>query len=336
MYACGRRSTSPSRCHRARWPGPRSCGDGFVQLVVDGGRRHRSQPAGAVVERRHGEQGQRVAGVQRQGHAVLGVQRRSAVAQLAAVLDVVMDEEGVVHQLQRGGDGEGVVERATERLARCEQQRRAEVLGGACRVVADEVVQLGDRLAAGERGIGGPLDDGAVHPQSSRLAPRGPDGQHDPDDVGDPFDVQRPDVVAHRRGVVGRGHDLDCSRRPGRQRGDDARHDASRGACVVGPPIGRDVEGDQLELGRRSCCAPTRRCAPRRPVPPRRDRRGRRRRSGGAARPASSTPPAARLEPSRSTRAPITASPRARGRRPRSARRPPARPTGRRPRCTPR
>ena len=59
-----------------------------------------------------GEHGQSVARVQREAEAELGPQSGPAAATLAAVDDVVVDEEGVVEQLDRDGDRDDLSRRS--------------------------------------------------------------------------------------------------------------------------------------------------------------------------------------------------------------------------------
>ena len=49
------------------------------------------------------DDGKRVPDVHRDGHAVELVERRLAAPNLALVLDVIVDEKGVVEDLQRNG-----------------------------------------------------------------------------------------------------------------------------------------------------------------------------------------------------------------------------------------
>ena len=51
------------------------------------------------------------------------------VTDLVAVFDVVVDEREVVHKLDRGGDGHGLVDVATERFAGQEAERGPQALG---------------------------------------------------------------------------------------------------------------------------------------------------------------------------------------------------------------
>ena len=103
----------------------------------------------AVVDQRaQAEQRQRVADVDRDRHAVQRVQRRPAAALLALVLDVVVDEEGVVQQLERDRRAHRVLDARAEGARRRDAQARPQHAAAAARVVGDEAVEM----ARGSRG----------------------------------------------------------------------------------------------------------------------------------------------------------------------------------------
>ena len=190
----------------------------------------------------------------------------------------------------------------------------------------------------GRRGSRPARGGGARHRRRVRRRPRTSaaapvpaaraDGQHDPDHVGDPFDVQRPHVVAHRRRLVGDGDDLTAVDAPGASEPMTRGTTRSCGGRVVGPPI------DVTSMGISSSVASPVLCSHMtpRPAAPRSTR------SSTSVRAELHGPvvddAAARVDPSRSTRAPITASPQLAMALLVERRRPPGPPRARRPRCT--
>ncbi len=117
-----------------------------LELCDHGTRHPRADPVDAVEQRPQAERGERVAGIQRDRHAVLDVHRGAAATLLAAVLDVVVDQERRVEQLDRRRDMERVLDGATERLTRRETQRRPEALARAEGECAQRLVQVPARL----------------------------------------------------------------------------------------------------------------------------------------------------------------------------------------------
>ena len=83
--------------------------------------------------------------------AVLGGERRTPATALAAVDDVVVDEEGVVQQLDGHGDGHDVGVAAAEGAARRHAQGGAQRLARAAGVVARDAVEPAVRLSVGDR-----------------------------------------------------------------------------------------------------------------------------------------------------------------------------------------
>ena len=97
------------------------------------------------------EHGERVAGVEREPEPVLGGKRRSPAAQLAAVDDVVVDQERVVQQLDRDGDRARRPRRSppnARHVARHSAGRIA--LPGRLGYVAHDAVEPAVRLAVGD------------------------------------------------------------------------------------------------------------------------------------------------------------------------------------------
>ncbi len=88
------------------------------------------------------------------------VQRRPAPPQPAVVLDVVVDQERGVQQLQRCGGRQRRTGGGSARIGGGEQQTGTQALALAGRVVADEIVEIVGRLAAG---------DGFGHRRSGQL-----------------------------------------------------------------------------------------------------------------------------------------------------------------------
>ena len=88
------------------------------------------------------------------GDAVVDVQRRLATTPPRLVLDVVMDEKGVVIQLQRRGGRQHRLKVAAEPQAGRDAQRRPECLPAAKGVVEDQLVKsAGTTLAGSEEPI---------------------------------------------------------------------------------------------------------------------------------------------------------------------------------------
>ena len=96
---------------------------------------------GVAEQGREREHVERVADVDRDRHAVADVERGLAAALVRMVLTIVVDQEGVVKHLQRGSGVEPVVERSAACLARREEQRRAQALPLAQRIIEHRTVQ---------------------------------------------------------------------------------------------------------------------------------------------------------------------------------------------------
>ena len=95
-----------------------------------------------VVEKRlQREREHRVADVDRDRDAMVDVQRGLATAPPGFVLDVVVDEEGVVVELQRRRRRQDRLEVAAEPEAGRDAQGRPKRLSAAKRVVEDQVVE---------------------------------------------------------------------------------------------------------------------------------------------------------------------------------------------------
>ena len=145
-----------SRRRRAarRWTGPSPSSTAWPSTVRrvmsgDGPQDAQCRPeadAFDVVEQRlQRQRHHRVADVDRDRDAVVDVQRRPAAAQQRLVLDVVVDEEGVVVELERRGGRQHGVEVTAEPEARGDAQRGPQRLPAAQGVVEDEVEQPGGR-----------------------------------------------------------------------------------------------------------------------------------------------------------------------------------------------
>ena len=106
---------------------------------------------GRVVEQRlEAEQSQRVAGVHRQRHACLLVKARRAAPQVADVLDVVVHEHRVVHQLDCRRSVERLFGAGAERPGAGNQQAGAQHAARAFGVRRDEIVEVLSRLLVGQ------------------------------------------------------------------------------------------------------------------------------------------------------------------------------------------
>jgi hypothetical protein len=81
------------------------------------------------------------------------VQGRPAAPPVAAVLDVVVDQEGAVGQLDRGRRGQRVVLGSAEGATGGQAERGPKALAGAPWVVGQRLVQPLTRLAAGEMAL---------------------------------------------------------------------------------------------------------------------------------------------------------------------------------------
>ena len=103
--------------------------------------------ADVVEQRTEAERRERVTGVERDRHAVLDVHRRASAAGVAAVLDVVVDQERGVEQLDGRGGGQRVVDGPAERLARGEAEGRPEALALPHGERAQRLVEVTSRLA---------------------------------------------------------------------------------------------------------------------------------------------------------------------------------------------
>jgi hypothetical protein len=90
----------------------------------------------------------RIADVDGDGQALLHVHRRLVAPVEAAVLDVVMDEEGVVQQLDRHRGRQRLLDRAAEGTAGGDAQRRAQPLAHVRQRARDQVVEVAPRLPA--------------------------------------------------------------------------------------------------------------------------------------------------------------------------------------------
>ena len=78
------------------------------------------------------------------------MQARDAPAAFALVLDVVVDQKGVMEKLQSGCRGKRVLQLAPKRPACRNQKRRANSLAGLGAEVAHRLVEVHSRFAVGQ------------------------------------------------------------------------------------------------------------------------------------------------------------------------------------------
>jgi hypothetical protein len=82
--------------------------------------------------------------------ALLHVHRRFVASVQAPVLDVVVDEEGVVQQLDRHRRRQCLLDRPAEGAARGDAQRGTQPLADVRELTRDQVVEIAPRLAVRE------------------------------------------------------------------------------------------------------------------------------------------------------------------------------------------
>src|ERR1700737_1555588 len=90
----------------------------------------------------HREQVRRVAHVHRDADAVLAMNRRALATALAAVLEIVMDQESVVKELDRDGRRECLALAPAERTASGHAESGAQAFSPAPGIRRDQVVQI--------------------------------------------------------------------------------------------------------------------------------------------------------------------------------------------------
>ena len=119
--------------------------DRFARHACDGfedpQRRSQAHDLDVVEERLQREAEHRVTDVDRDGDAVVDVQRRAAAAHERVILDVVVHEKRVVVQLERRRGREYRLDVAAERATHRDRQRGPQRLAVAKRIVEDEVVE---------------------------------------------------------------------------------------------------------------------------------------------------------------------------------------------------
>ena len=136
------------------------------------------------------------------------VEGRRASAQLAGVLDVVVDEEGVVEHLDRGGRRARVVELAAERDARRQAEAGTDRLAAASRVVGHQIPELGAGLLVGQVPLERFGGVGAVASQLG-LAPTGPRARWSRHDLDDDGQDDLGEAIGQQVPVVGARPDRD-------------------------------------------------------------------------------------------------------------------------------
>ena len=109
--------------------------------LQDAQSRPKAHPLHVVQERLQRQRQHRVAHVDRDRNAVVHVQGGPAAAQQRLVLDIVVDEEGVVVELQRGRGRQDRLDPAAQTQAGGDAQGRPYRLSAAVRVVEDQLEQ---------------------------------------------------------------------------------------------------------------------------------------------------------------------------------------------------
>ena len=104
----------------------------------------------AVHQGTQAEQHQHVAGVERRWYAVQHVQGRPSAPQLAAVLDIVVNQKRVVHHLYGSGREDRLFEARAEGARMGDAQAWPHHLPAAPRVVQQQVLQIGSRRIGDE------------------------------------------------------------------------------------------------------------------------------------------------------------------------------------------
>ena len=110
----------------------------------------RAEAAAVVEERTQAQEKHGVAGVEGERDAVERMERGRASPHLALVLDVVMDEEGVMQKLDRDRGAHGVRRAGAERSRGRDADARAHHLSAAPRVVGGELVEVGTGFRRGQ------------------------------------------------------------------------------------------------------------------------------------------------------------------------------------------
>src|SRR5262249_17872164 len=121
-----------------------------LRLLHEADGETRAEPAAVVEERAERGQRETIAHVHRDRGAVRGVERRVAASRLALVLDVVVDEEGVVQQLERGGGPERILGRGAEDAGGGDADARTQHAPAPLRILDRRPVEVAVRLARPE------------------------------------------------------------------------------------------------------------------------------------------------------------------------------------------
>ena len=125
------------------------------QELVENEFGHAGPQQAVVAEWLERHRGQRIAGVDRQADTVQLVQCRLAPPRSAGVLEVIVDEERVVHHLERHCGTEPFARGPAVGLAGGEQERRPDPLAVPARVLAHQVVEVARGLSVDEERVHG-------------------------------------------------------------------------------------------------------------------------------------------------------------------------------------
>ena len=121
----------------------------MIDFVENAERRRGPELLAALAEEAHGKRIHGVAGVDGDRNAGTTMHRGHAAPGVAAVLDVVVHEEGVVQHLDAGGGGQRVLRPTAQRARRRDAQRRPQALARAVDEVLHQRVQVRLRLRVG-------------------------------------------------------------------------------------------------------------------------------------------------------------------------------------------
>src|SRR5208337_855841 len=139
--------TDPAKLHRLAF---KRLGDQMIELVQHAPGAFRAESRKVAPEQAKHVRHHRVAYVDREGGAQLGMKARNTPPAFALVLDVVVDEKGVMQQLERGGGRQRVFQSAAEGPARCNKKRWANSLAGPGAEVAHRLVEVLRGFAVGQ------------------------------------------------------------------------------------------------------------------------------------------------------------------------------------------
>ena len=166
----------PAKLHRLPFGGLSRHALGVEEDVE---RELRAEGLPVVEERTQAQEKHRVAGVQRERNAVERMERGLAAPHFALVLDVVMNEEGVVQKLDRHGRAHRVGRARPERARGRDADARAHHLSAAPRIVGREVVEVGTGFAGRQIGLHGAPELRAGTPRGVRLRAAESPGRND-------------------------------------------------------------------------------------------------------------------------------------------------------------